>query len=87
MTGYTRTSRAADALRAVKITPHFLPHADGSVLIECGNTKVICTASIDESVPPFLRGKGQGWVTAEYGMLPGRRQPESRAGARRKSNA
>ena len=70
MTGYTRTSRAADALRAVKITPHFLPHADGSVLIECGNTKVICTASIDESVPPFLRGKGQGWVTAEYGMLP-----------------
>ena len=55
MTGYTRTSRAADALRAVKITPHFLPHADGSVLIECGNTKVICTASIDESVPPFLR--------------------------------
>ena len=70
MTAYTRTSRAADALRAVKITPHFLPHADGSVLIECGNTKVICTASIDESVPPFLRGKGQGWVTAEYGMLP-----------------
>ena len=70
MTGYTRTSRAADALRAVKITPHFLPHADGSVLIECGNTKVICTASIDENVPPFLRGKGQGWVTAEYGMLP-----------------
>jgi len=70
MTGYTRTSRAADALRAVKITPHFLPHADGSVLIECGNTKVICTASIDESVPPFLRGKGQGWVTAEYSMLP-----------------
>ena len=70
MTGYTRTSRAADALRAVKITPHFLPHADGSVLIECGNTKVICTASIDESVPPFLRGKGQGWITAEYGMLP-----------------
>ena len=70
MTGYTRTSRAADALRTVKITPNFLPHADGSVLIECGNTKVICTASIDESVPPFLRGKGQGWVTAEYGMLP-----------------
>ncbi len=67
MTGYIRTSRAADALRAVKITPNFLPHADGSVLIECGNTKVICTASIDESVPPFLRGKGQGWVTAEYG--------------------
>ena len=72
MTGYTRISRAADALRSVKITPHFLPHADGSVLIECGNTKVICTASIDENVPPFLRGKGQGWVTAEYGMQIGR---------------
>ncbi|OSI16716.1 ribonuclease PH [Neisseria dentiae] len=70
MTAYTRTSRAADALREIRITPDFLPHADGSVLIECGNTKVICTASIDENVPPFLRGKGQGWVTAEYGMLP-----------------
>lgn len=65
-----RTSRAADQLRPISITPHFLPHADGSVLIACGNTKVICTASIDESVPPFLRGKNQGWVTAEYGMLP-----------------
>ncbi len=65
-----RTGRAADQLRPISITPHFLPHADGSVLIACGNTKVICTASIDESVPPFLRGKNQGWVTAEYGMLP-----------------
>ncbi|AZR59766.1 ribonuclease PH [Eikenella corrodens] len=65
-----RTGRAPDQLRPVSITPHFLPHADGSVLIACGNTKVICTASIDESVPPFLRGKNQGWVTAEYGMLP-----------------
>ena len=65
-----RTSRAADQLRPISITPHFLPHADGSALIACGNTKVICTASIDESVPPFLRGKNQGWVTAEYGMLP-----------------
>ena len=65
-----RTGRAADQLRPVSITPHFLPHADGSALIACGNTKVICTASIDESVPPFLRGKNQGWVTAEYGMLP-----------------
>ncbi|OAM28753.1 MULTISPECIES: ribonuclease PH [Eikenella] len=65
-----RTGRAADQLRNISITPHFLPHADGSVLIACGNTKVICTASIDESVPPFLRGKNQGWVTAEYGMLP-----------------
>ena len=70
MSNYTRTSRAADSLRDIKITPHFLPHADGSCLIECGNTKVICTASIDENIPPFLRGKGQGWVTAEYGMLP-----------------
>ncbi|OAM34579.1 ribonuclease PH [Eikenella sp. NML96-A-049] len=65
-----RTGRAADQLRSISIIPHFLPHADGSALIACGNTKVICTASIDESVPPFLRGKNQGWVTAEYGMLP-----------------
>ena len=65
-----RTGRAPDQLRNISITPHFLPHADGSVLIACGHTKVICTASIDESVPPFLRGKNQGWVTAEYGMLP-----------------
>ncbi|QEY26406.1 ribonuclease PH [Neisseria zalophi] len=70
MTVYTRTSRPADALREIKITPNFLPHTDGSCLIEAGNTKVICTASIDESLPPFLRGKDQGWVTAEYGMLP-----------------
>jgi|GEM_PF-15930 len=70
MSDYTRTGRAADSLRNIKMTPNFLPHADGSCLIECGNTKVICTASIDENVPPFLRGKEQGWVTAEYGMLP-----------------
>ena len=70
MTAPTRTHRAADALRPIKLTPHFLPHTDGSVLIECGHTKVICTATIDENVPTFLRGKGQGWVTAEYGMLP-----------------
>ena len=70
MSDYTRTGRAADSLRNIKITPNFLPHADGSCLIECGNTKVICTATIDENVPPFLRGKEQGWVTAEYGMLP-----------------
>ncbi|WP_107688678.1 ribonuclease PH [Neisseria wadsworthii] len=67
---YTRTARPADALRNITITPHFLPHADGSCLIEFDNTKVICTASIDESLPPFLRGQDQGWVTAEYGMLP-----------------
>ncbi|MBF0803458.1 MULTISPECIES: ribonuclease PH [Neisseria] len=70
MAAYTRTARAADALREIRITPGFLPHADGSALIECGNTKLICTASVDEGVPPFLRGKGQGWITAEYGMLP-----------------
>ena len=85
MSNYTRTSRAADSLRDIKITPHLLPHADGSCLIECGNTKVICTASIDENVPPFLRGKGQGWVTAEYGMLPAstasRMRREATAGA------
>ena len=70
MSHYIRSGRAADALRKIRITPDFLPHTDGSCLIEAGNTKVICTASIDENLPPFLRGKGQGWVTAEYGMLP-----------------
>ena len=65
-----RTGRSADQLRPIGIIPHFLPHADGSVLISCGQTKVICTASIDDNVPPFLRGKNQGWITAEYGMLP-----------------
>jgi ribonuclease PH len=64
------SQRGADQLRAIAITRNYTKHAEGSVLIECGDTKVICTASIDEKVPPFLRGKGQGWVTAEYGMLP-----------------
>jgi ribonuclease PH len=62
--------RAADAVRPTRITPDFTVHAEGSVLIEVGRTKVICTASIEERVPPFLRGAGKGWVTAEYGMLP-----------------
>jgi ribonuclease PH len=67
----TRPSlRSADQLRPVRITRRYTRHAEGSVLIECGDTKVICTASVDETVPGFLRGKGQGWVTAEYGMLP-----------------
>ena len=67
----TRPSlRAPDALRPLRITRRYTRHAEGSVLIECGDTKVICTASVEEGVPPFLRGKGQGWVTAEYGMLP-----------------
>ena len=62
--------RSNDALREVKITRNFNRHAEGSVLIEFGDTRVICTASVEDSVPPFLRGKGRGWVTAEYSMLP-----------------
>ena len=64
------SNRKPDQLRTINITRTYTKHAEGSVLIECGETKVICTASIDEKVPGFLRGKGQGWVTAEYGMLP-----------------
>ncbi|MFZ6644628.1 ribonuclease PH [Undibacterium sp. TJN25] len=64
------SGRAADALRPVVISRHFTKHAEGSVLIEFGDTQVICTASIEEKVPGFLKGKGQGWMTAEYGMLP-----------------
>ena len=62
--------RAPDQLRPVKITRHFTRHAEGSVLIEFGDTRVICNASFEKGVPPFLRGAGRGWVTAEYGMLP-----------------
>jgi len=62
--------RACDQMRAVKLTPDFIPVADGSVLIEIGQTRVICTATIDDGVPSFLKGTGKGWVTAEYGMLP-----------------
>jgi ribonuclease PH len=62
--------RAPGELRPTLITPHYLLHAEGSVLIEVGHTRVICTASIEDRVPPFLRGSGKGWVTAEYGMLP-----------------
>ncbi len=64
------SGRAPDQLRPVKLTRRFTKHAEGSVLIEFGDTHVLCTASVEETVPPFLRGKGQGWVTAEYGMLP-----------------
>ncbi|QDQ26547.1 ribonuclease PH [Chitinimonas arctica] len=64
------SGRQPQQLRPVVITRHFTRHAEGSVLIEMGDTKVICTASVEESVPPFLKGKGEGWVTAEYGMLP-----------------
>ena len=64
------SQRQPDQLRPVRITRQFTRHAEGSVLVEFGETKVICTASVDEAVPSFLKGKGQGWVTAEYGMLP-----------------
>lgn len=67
----TRPSkRSPDSLRSIQITRHFTRHAEGSVLIEFGDTKVICTASVEEGVPRFMRGEGRGWITAEYGMLP-----------------
>ena len=62
--------RLAEQLRPTRITPNYLKHAEGSVLIEAGNTKVICSASVEDRVPPFRRNTGKGWVTAEYGMLP-----------------
>ncbi len=65
-----KDGRNVTALRPVKLTRSFTKHAEGSVLIEFGDTMVLCTASVEESVPPFLRGKGTGWVTAEYAMLP-----------------
>jgi len=64
------SQRQPDDLRTIRITRNFTRHAEGSVLIEMGDTQVLCTASVEESLPAFLRGKGQGWVTAEYGMLP-----------------
>lgn len=64
------SSRQVDEMRTVSIQRNFTQHAEGSVLVSFGDTKVICTASVEERVPPFLRGKGSGWVTAEYGMLP-----------------
>jgi ribonuclease PH len=64
------SQRQPDQLREVRLTRQFTRHAEGSVLVEFGHTRVLCTASVEESVPPFLRGKGQGWLTAEYGMLP-----------------
>jgi ribonuclease PH len=63
-------NRQPSDLRPFTLTPNFMLHAEGSVLVECGRTRVICTASVDDRVPPFLRGAGKGWVTAEYGMLP-----------------
>jgi len=71
MTNFQRPSgRTADQLRPVTIERRYTRHAEGSVLIAFGDTRVLCTASVEEKVPPFLRGKGEGWVTAEYGMLP-----------------
>ena len=64
------SGRQPDQLREIVITPHFTKHAEGSVLVAFGDTRVICTASIEDRVPPFLKGKGSGWITAEYGMLP-----------------
>ncbi len=65
-----RDGRGPEDLRPVRLTRRYLPHAEGAVLVEVGATRVICTASVEERVPPFLRGLGRGWVTAEYGMLP-----------------
>ena len=71
MTDIARSgARHADQLRPVRITRHYTVHAEGSVLVEFGGTKVLCTASVEEKVPPHKRGSGEGWVTAEYGMLP-----------------
>ena len=64
------SGRAPDEMRALSFEPHYTKHAEGSVLVSFGDTKVICTASVEEKVPPFLRGKGEGWVTGEYSMLP-----------------
>ncbi|HEX4883988.1 MAG TPA: ribonuclease PH [Casimicrobiaceae bacterium] len=70
MTTPRPSARRFDELRPVRITRNFTKHAEGSVLIACGETQVLCTASVEEGVPPFLKGSGQGWLTAEYGMLP-----------------
>ena len=88
MTTFQRSGqRAADQLRPVRITRHYTMHAEGSVLIEFGNTKVLCTASVEERVPPHKRGSGEGWVTAEYGMLPRATHTRSdREAARGKQN-
>src|SRR5207253_388598 len=79
------SGRRADQLREVRITRHYTRHAEGSVLIECGDTRVVCTASVEEGVPVFLKGQGRGWLTAEYGLLP--RATHSRSpGARREGS-
>ena len=81
------SGRIASELRQVKFTRNFTMHAAGSVLVEFGNTKVICTASVESSVPGFMRGRGEGWITAEYGMLPGSTNTRNdREAARGKQN-
>lgn len=81
------SGRIASELRQVKFTRNFTMHAAGSVLVEFGNTKVICTASVENSVPGFMRGRGEGWITAEYGMLPGATNTRNdREAARGKQN-
>ena len=81
------SGRIASELRQVKLTRNFTMHAAGSVLVEFGNTKVICTASVENSVPGFMRGRGEGWITAEYGMLPGATNTRNdREAARGKQN-
>jgi ribonuclease PH len=71
MNSFQRTQeRAADALRPISIQRNYTRHAEGSVLVAFGDTQVLCTASVDDKVPPHKRGSGEGWVTAEYGMLP-----------------
>jgi ribonuclease PH len=67
---YRNDNRSPEQMRPVKIIPEFIPTAEGSVLIEVGNTRVICTASVEETVPPFLRNSGKGWITSEYAMIP-----------------
>src|SRR5437763_12272695 len=69
-TSVRASGRRTDELRPVRISRHYTRHPEGSVLIECGETRVMCTVSVEPDVPPFLRGRGQGWITAEYGMLP-----------------
>jgi ribonuclease PH len=84
------SGRRADELRPLRITRRFTRHAEGSVLIEAGDTTVLCTATVEDGVPGFLRGQGRGWLTAEYGMLPRDDHPRPRAsesGAPRKSSA
>ena len=89
------SGRAADELRPVRFARRHTKHAEGSVLVEFGDTQVLCTASVEDTVPAFLRGKAQGWITAEYGMLPRATHTRtareaargSKAGARRRSSA